>query len=205
MVSTGYLPNLMTNHLENKYPVFSMAQLAGNVKPVHILVLGAGHTNDDRFPATDQLSEVALTRLAEGIRLHRMIPGSSLVTSGYGGREKIPQAEVMAEAAGLLGTDADSIYTLIYPKNTQAEASEYKRLFGDTARIILVTSAMHLPRAVQLFHNIGLDPIPAPTNHLYKKGKLPDRWSWVPSSGNLRKTESAIHEYVGMITALIEK
>jgi uncharacterized SAM-binding protein YcdF (DUF218 family) len=91
------------------------------------------------------------------------------------------------------------------PKNTWAEATEYKRLFGDSAQLILVTSAAHMPRAMKLFHKAGLSPIAAPTNHLVKKSPQPDFWFWLPSSINIQKMESAVHEYVGMGWAEFEK
>ena len=48
-----------------------------------ILILGGGHTNDSRLPANNQLSTNALGRLAEGIRIHRELPGSKIITSAY--------------------------------------------------------------------------------------------------------------------------
>ncbi len=45
----------------------------------------------------------------------------------------------------------------------------------------------------------GLDPIPAPTQHLAGRatgGRLAD---WLPSANNLRKTEAAWHEYLGLL------
>jgi|GEM_PF-3560062 len=41
------------------------------------------------------------------------------------------------------------------------EAKEYKKLFGDNAQIILVTSAVHMHRSVYAFQKEGLDPVPA--------------------------------------------
>jgi uncharacterized SAM-binding protein YcdF (DUF218 family) len=196
---------MLVSYLENQYKVVSPNTYNENTKPVNILVLGGGHTNDNRLPATNQLSESALTRLVEGIRLHRQIPNSSLITSGYAGKEDISHAEVLAKAAVLLGVDEKNISTQSLPKNTWAEATEYKRIFGDSARLILVTSAIHMPRAMKLFHKAGIMPIAAPTNHLVKKGKHRDPWFWIPSSGNIQMMESAIHEYAGIVWANFEK
>lgn len=87
----------------------------------------------------------------------------------------------------------------VQPKNTRAEANEYKRLFADSVQLVLVTSAIHMSRAMYLFQKTGLDPLAAPTNHLVKKGQQKkDFWYWLPSSGNIKRMESAIHEYVGL-------
>ena len=116
-----------------------------------------------------------------------------------GSQEKIPQAKVLANTALLLGVDSSRIKMQTEPKNTWIEAQEYKRLFGDTVQLVLVTSAVHMPRAMYLFRKAGLKPIPAPANHLIKEGTEKNPWFWVPSSENIRKTEAAVHEYVGML------
>ena len=204
-ISTPFLPNLLVSQLEDHYNTFSVTNLIKNQQPINILVLGAGYSDDERFPANNNLAEAALGRLCEGIRIHRIIHGSFIVTSASGYENEITQAEITRQAAILLGVDSLSIKMQIKPKNTKQEASGYKRLFGDSAQLILVTSAIHMPRAMKLFRKAGLNPLPAPTNHLIKKGKHRDFWGWVPSTGNIEKMESAVHEYVGLVWADIEE
>jgi uncharacterized SAM-binding protein YcdF (DUF218 family) len=199
LISTPLLPWLLVTNLENRYPVFTTLPATEEQKQVHILVLGGGHTNDARLPATGKLSETALARLAEGIRIYRSIPGSTIITSGYKGKEDVPQATVLADAARLLGVPEEQIKSQTLPGNTYMEATEYKRLFGDTTALVVVTSAIHIPRAMYLFQKAGLNPIPAPASHLFKKGTKRKTRSWVPSASYIGKTESAIHEYVGLL------
>lgn len=149
----------MVEYLENQYETVSVKRLEDLNKPVNILVLGGGHTDDKRFPANNQLSETALMRLSEGIRIHRQLPGSTLITSGHSGKSEIAQAQVLANAALLLGVDASHIKMQTQPKNTWAEANEYKRLLKDSAQLVLVTSAAHMPRAMYLFKKADLNPI----------------------------------------------
>ncbi|MCK9414434.1 MAG: YdcF family protein [Prolixibacteraceae bacterium] len=205
LVSTSFLPDALVVNLEGKFTSCKTDEL--QVKEnLHILVLGAGYTNDDRFQANDQLSEEALVRLSEGIRILNKTKGSTLVTSGWSGRrEDVPQAEVLAKTAILLGVDSARVVKQILPENTRMEATEYKRLFGDTAPLVIVTSAIHMYRAMYWFQKAGLNPIPAPTCHLVKKGKKSSPWYWIPSSNNIRKMESAMHEYAGIVWAHFEK
>ena len=198
IVSTPFVPNQLVKSLENRYSTCNMVELKGKSN-IQILVLGAGHTNDERLPANNQLGRNALVRLTEGIRICNELDGSTLVTSGWSGkREDIPQAVVMARAAMILGVDSSRIKKQTLPKNTWMEATEYKRLFGDTTNLVLVTSAVHMPRAMFLFKKAGLNPVPAPTDHLIKKGKTLNPWFWIPKSANIAKTEAAIHEYAGL-------
>lgn len=203
VISTPFIPNLLVSVLENQYPVLHPNKIDTKNNPVHILILGGGHVNDERLPANDQLSSGALVRLSEGIRLNRMIKGSDIITSGYGGKELITQAEVLSNAAILLGVEPSVIQMQKKPVNTWMEANEYKRIFGDKATLILVTSAVHMPRAMFLFRKIGLNPIAAPTNHILKYGKSYNILNWLPSAKNITKTDAAMHEFVGLLWAAV--
>jgi uncharacterized SAM-binding protein YcdF (DUF218 family) len=199
LVSTPFIPELLVENLENQYGVVSIEELKKSEKPVHILVLGAGYTDDKRLPENSQLSTTVLVRLVEGIRIHRQIAGSVLITSADAGKQELPQAEVVAKAAVLLGVDEANIRKQTLPKNTWTEATEYKRLFGAAAQLVLVTSAIHMPRSMMLFRKAGLQPVAAPANHVIKKGGKRDFWFWMPSADHINKTEAAIHEYAGML------
>jgi uncharacterized SAM-binding protein YcdF (DUF218 family) len=198
-ISTSFLPVCLVTGLENRYEVFNPDSFKQTDKPVHILVLGGGHSNDQHLPANSRLTEVALARLAEGIRLHRQITGSIIITSGWSSSGNMSQAEVLAETALLLGVDRAFLKMQTKPANTMGEAAEYKRLFGDSALLIVVTNAVHMRRAIYAFQKQGLDPVPAPTNHLIKKDENYNPWIGIPSSNNIRKMESAVHEYVGFL------
>lgn len=199
VISTPFLPDLLVSKLEGRYEVFNPDKFVRRDKAVHIIVLGGGHVNDDRLPANNRLSPTALIRLSEAIRIHRELPGSIIITSGWSASGNQPQAEVLEETAVLMGVQEKYIKTQPLPENTRMEASEYKKLFGDTAHLIVVTSAVHMPRAVYAFQKEGLDPVAAPTNHLVKKSENYNPWIGIPSSHNISKMESAVHEYVGLL------
>ena len=198
-ISTPFLPDLLISRLEDRYEVFNPDTFVRLDNAVHIVVLGGGHVNDDRLPANDRLSPTAMVRLSEAIRIHRELPESIIITSGWSALGNQPQAEVLKEAALLMGVEEKYIKTQPLPENTRMEASEYKKLFGDTAQLIVVTSAVHMPRAVYAFQNEGLDPVAAPTNHLVKKSENYNPWIGIPSSHNISKMESAVHEYLGLL------
>lgn len=197
---TPPVPQWLVNNLEKQYPpLVDPTYLLAEDSAIHILVLGGGHVSDPRFTKNDQLSQMALGRLVEGIRLHRLLPGSKLVLSGYS-RIGIAEshAEVMAGAAELLGVNPEMLLTVETPANTEEEARDYRAKFGDTHRLILVTSAIHMPRAMFLFRAAELDPVPAPTNHQIKKDNLPKPLSLYPATKNLQRVSDAMHEYVGL-------
>ena len=162
------------------------------------MVLGGGFSNDNRLFPIDQISPYSLCRLAEGIHIHRLIPGSKIVLSGDGIRVSGNQADLMAQAAISLGVDPSFIEKLTRAHNTNDEAKRFYSTFGTKGSLILVTDAIHITRAMKLFRKAGLFPVAAPTNHLNKKDSEESRFTWIPSAINIHKMELAMHEYEGI-------
>lgn len=202
LLSTPPLPRWLASSLEDQYvPLLDPSYLETDTA-IHIVVLGAGHTSDPRLPFNNQLSQVALGRLVEGIRLHQQLPGSKLVLSGYS-REGIvhTHAEVLEQTAVMLGVEKNALLLLKTPRNTEEEAKHYAQKYGKADRLILVTSALHMPRAMLHFRRAGLNAVAAPTNHRIKKDALYQPFSLQPSAKNLKLMSAVMHEYGGMIHA----
>ncbi len=203
VISTSPVPELLTRQLEKQYITLDPATLPPG-KEWHIVVLGGGQSNAPELTAANRLSSEALGRLVEGVRLHRLLPGSKIVCSGYAQSGRLSQAETLAQAALDLGVDPADTLLLVKPAQTKAEASAYFDRFGKHTSLILVTSALHLPRALSWFHRVGLDPIPAPTNHAVKID--PNRWTydWLPSPRKIGLMQQATHEYAGRLLYWLE-
>lgn len=80
--------------------------------------------------------------------------------------------------------------------DTFDSASRAERLLGSRA-VLLVTSAGHMPRAMNGFEQLGFDVVPAPTDH-----KMPaDALSapLLPSAYHLQVSDLAIHEYAALL------
>ena len=117
----------------------------------------------------------------------------------------------MMDAAVTLGVKKENIIILKKPTTTQEEALEYAATLGkDSARLILVTSDIHMPRAMKLFKRAGLNPVAAPSDHILKTSYVPGKnqirlikkhfW-WESGKGNFEKFSSAMHEYIGLLWA----
>jgi uncharacterized SAM-binding protein YcdF (DUF218 family) len=201
MISLPFLPDLLVKSLEIRYaPLLEITQF--NPKDsVYILVLGAGYTDNKNLPPDDQLSSNSLCRLSEAIRLHRLLNESLIVLSGSMQGQKVSEAELFMQTALALGVEETEIRLLGTPKNTGMEAYDYTRKFGTNKSLILVTDAIHMPRAMFLFRKDGQNPIPAPTNHLVKSDRKIKLSDWGPSALNIYKMENAMHEIIGLAWA----
>jgi uncharacterized SAM-binding protein YcdF (DUF218 family) len=107
------------------------------------------------------------------------------------------------QTALALGVEENKIHLLGTPENTRMEAFEYTRKFGTDKTLVLVTDAIHMPRAMFLFEKAGQSPIPAPTNHIVKSDRKNGINEWGPSSANIAMMEYAMHEMLGLVWAEI--
>jgi len=191
--------------LERRYPALlhpetvSWGEKSGT-SPKWIVVLGGGHVSDPRLPANSQISAAALGRVVEGVRLYQAIPGSKLLLSGGVVSDPVPEAEVMARIARLLGVKPQDIRLETDSRDTAAEAELIAKMIGPE-KIILVTSAVHMPRSMALFRKQGLEPIPAPTDFRVREARGPVIAKVFPRGASLSEVETAAHEYLGLAWA----
>jgi len=185
---------LLLRPLETRYPVLDPASLPQNLGA--IVVLAGGCNDRPELPAASRLGPSTLRRTLEGIRLWRHRPQSRLImSSGSWEIKDSPPAESMADLAGELGVDPSKIAVETVSRDTYENAVEVKNLLGQ-GPFVLVTSASHLPRAMAIFHKLGLEPIPAPADqHLPPRM---DRLSWLPSLGAQAVSQASLYEYAGL-------
>jgi uncharacterized SAM-binding protein YcdF (DUF218 family) len=163
----------------------------------YVVVLGSGYSPREGVPVTASIADDGLARIVEGIRIFRRTPGARLIVSGGAPNGGKPSAVGYAILARELGVDATALEILDQPLDTNEEAHAVAKLVGNKP-FLLVTSAYHMPRAIRLMQRIGLHPIPAPTGQSVGIPEYPGWRRFVPTSGGLRKTERAIHEYLGL-------
>ncbi len=184
--------------LESRYQsLMSVERLIG-VK--WVVVLGSGWAVNPTLPSNLQMHPIGLSRLVEGIRVHRAIPGSKLILSGGKSFSHQSHAEIMADTAVMLGVKREDIVLEKESQDTADEARLIKEIVGKDP-LVLVTSAMHLPRSMGLFEKKGMKPIPAPADRWVVPGKLLKFADFIPDSRYLEQTDRSYHEYMGTIWA----
>lgn len=163
----------------------------------YIAVLGSWHQSVANQPVTSELSPTAIVRLAEGIRIYRLNPGSKLIFTGFKGLNEDPVSypEKLRELALALGVQNEDILVFNGPRDTMEEAELIAANFSAVS-LVLVTTAVHMPRALNLFHRVGLNPLPAPTEHLSKPFKS---WWNFPTGRTLAQSEYWAHERLGLL------
>jgi uncharacterized SAM-binding protein YcdF (DUF218 family) len=195
--ATPGIGNAMLVPLERRYPPLSGDARALNVSDV--VVLGSSYSPVGEIPVTGALDETGLVRIVEGVRLTlRLEQRGRLIVSGGAAEERNAPALGYAELARSLGVAEASLVILDDARDTGDEAEAVSALLG-TSPFFLVTSAYHMPRAMRLMERAGAHPIPAPT-HQRIRGSGGFAWhEWLPSGSGLRRTEEAVHEYLGLL------
>ena len=199
--SYKWCADILLRNLERKHRPVTDCHSIADVK--WIVVLGEGdHVSDPTLPATSQIPSSSLVRLVEGIRLHRNLPNSQLVLSGGAVYDPTPSAVVMKEVAIILGVESDGIVLEPLSRDTKEEAHYLKGIVGDD-QFILVTSAHHMIRSINLFRKEGMNPFPAPTEYLAQGSNKKNIRMYFPTAENLLNAEKAFHEYFGLLWSKI--
>jgi len=195
LCSLSLIVDPLVKNLESRYPVYNPSSQDSSL--YYIIILGGGHAEDPKLPANAQLHVTALGRLIEGIRIHRLLPNSKLVLSGYSPDNGTSQAAIQYKTALSLGVDEKDMFIQDKPKNTHEEAEGFATRFGKDKKLIVVSTATHIPRAVGMFELQGIHAIAAPTNYLIRAGNVEDK-PWWPKVKNMDNLHSVIKEYLAM-------
>ncbi|WP_418187246.1 YdcF family protein [Aliarcobacter lanthieri] len=199
LLSNQIVSNAIISPLENSYP-----SLIDTPKVNYILVLGNAHKSDENLSITSEVKETAINRLVEGIRHYRNLKNDQnnvkLIVSGYSLDDINSHAQMQKRLALSLGVDEADILTLDTTKDTYEEAIQSKKIV-ENEKLILVTSASHMKRAMLLFEKEGLNVIASPTQHKGYSTSYPTSFF---NANNIKKVELAFHEYLGMIYLYIK-
>jgi uncharacterized SAM-binding protein YcdF (DUF218 family) len=166
-------------------------------RPDTIVVLGAGFEHAPNS-STDYgaLHEAGLQRVFAAVALWKQLPGARLVVAGGAGWQ-IREAVPMTNLAVQLGVPSKAIEIDDRSRNTWQNARNVAALSPAVPRRIwLVTSAVHMPRAVDAFRAWGFEPCAWPSD-------LPEikthAWlgAFIPQAGGVGKASVALHELFG--------
>lgn len=179
LLSNGLVSRALIRPLESRFP--SIPELvSGRPLPADlaacrfVVVLGGGNGQASAVSANNLLSASARARIVEGVRLVQSLPDARLVVSGPADGAREPHATVLGRTALALGVAPDRIMYVDQARDTEAEALAVARTVNG-ARVALVTSAWHLPRAAALFRGAGVDILPCPADFT---AHADDPWQW---------------------------
>ena len=164
-----------------------------------IVVLGAGsHRDPPEYVGSYTVSRHTLERLRYAASLHRRSGLPLLVTGG----STLPGTPAEAAAMALSLQDDFGIgvrFVEDRARNTAENAAYSVEMLNQArvSRIVLVTHAIHMARAVRSFEERGLEVVPAPT--VFSGTAPAGVASWLPTADAFSRSALALHEYLGLL------
>ena len=110
----------------------------------------------------------------------------------------IAEGEYLKELAIKYGVSEENIILTDEVQNTDQEAKAIKEILTEDAKIILVTSAFHMPRAEKVFKAANINVIPFPVDFQNSKSKT-TMMDFIPSAESLFDTSHFVREMIGRL------
>jgi uncharacterized SAM-binding protein YcdF (DUF218 family) len=198
VASTPIVADYLLLTLERRYPPVAVEDTP---TADAIVVLGGGVSGPAPPRIAIDLSDAA-DRVLHAARLYRAGKAPVVVVSGgaipWLGSD-IPEARSMQTLLEEWGVPGASILAEGASRNTHENAVFTRHLLAEQGlqRVLLVTSAMHMPRALATFTSAGIDAVPAATDFTvtYRDQRTPI--DFLPDAAALSRTTDAIKEYIG--------
>jgi uncharacterized SAM-binding protein YcdF (DUF218 family) len=187
----------LVDRMESAYPPVSPEQspTAGA-----IVVLGGGV--DPPAPPRHWMDlSSSADRVLHAARLYRAGKAPWVIVSGgnpWGAADE-SEAEAMASLLEEWGVPRTAILLDLQSRNTWQNALAVRELLArhDLRDVLLVTSALHMRRALETFRRMGIDADPAPTDYDVWHAPASELLSWLPDARVLERVSLALKELLG--------
>lgn len=164
-----------------------------------IVVLGAGQRRFQPEYGGPVPNRLSIERLRYAARVARS-SGLPILLSGGAPEGHVAESVVMAQALSLdFAVDARWIEDRSLDTADNARFSADVLLPSGVRRIVLVTHAMHMPRARAEFERAGFAVIPGPMGYLSSDDPDVGFWDFLPSIGALETAWYVAHEAIGLL------
>lgn len=205
--STPLFTNWLLRRFEQEYgPV-----LAEELEPVDAIVILGGGVRPALPPRLYPELNVAGNRVLHAARLYKAGKAKWILSTGWPGYRPYDTPEPVPDGTcvilGELGISKDVVLVEDRSLNTHQNAQFSKAIIREHAieSLILVTSAIHMPRAVAEFQYVCKKITPAPID--FVTPAIPGRFflDILPTAGALNSGSELMHELVGRIALFIRR
>jgi uncharacterized SAM-binding protein YcdF (DUF218 family) len=197
-LSIGPVSDRLIKPLEDQY---EQPELTSLRDAQAIVVLGGGSYRGVRdFDGEGQISADAANRLFMGLRLHKALHLPMILSGGQVFSYSATEADIEYRLLKAGGVEEKFLIKEANSRNTVENARFTGKLCQQHRfdKVILVTSAYHMPRSVMLFEREGVHVVPYPTDYKTDKETVINAFTFVPGIGSLLNTTTALKEYLGI-------
>ena len=208
VAGNSWVSNLLVKNLEWQYIV-----APEEIPNAEAIVILGGAIKSQIYPRPMVDVSESGDRIIYGAKLYKMGKAPLLIPTGgkiewQGNKNNPSEADDIEELLILFDIPPSAIIKEEKSYNTHDNAVNTQKILQsrDIDRVILVTSALHMPRAVKVFEKQGIKVIPAPTDFLVSKQQLQSEPSWqsliincFPHISALHNITNVIKEYIGLL------
>ena len=190
--------NKLITYLENEY-ILSDASSAKTADAI-VVLSGMVRTINGKNGLSYEWGE-ASDRIFAGIELIKKNKAPIMILTGGKLPWSVgkPEGEHLRDVAIKYGVPNKNILLTENVENTDQEAKAVGKLLNKTSpKIILVTSAFHMPRAQKVFEAVGINIEPFAVDFLSGADKY-TIMNFIPSAGALNQTSFFIRELIGRL------
>ncbi len=199
--STPLLRNALILNLEQQ-------NIPGDLPTADVIVVLGGSTRSPVPPRSFAEVTEAGDRIIHAAQLYKQGKAPKILVTG--GRIELAGAETseasdMSQLLQFMGIPPEDILLEPEAYNTRENALYSQAILKEEGleKILLVTSAMHMPRSLKIFRKLGMDVTPAAADFLIGQSERPQTSrarliSLLPESENLLFVSRAIKEYIGL-------
>jgi len=196
--SLPIVSNKLVAYLESDYQLSKPSNIAS--ADAIVVLSGMIRTVNSKEGLDYEFSE-ASDRIFAGINLfkEKKAPKLILTRGKLPWSVGIPEGEYLKEIAIINGISENNILLTENVENTDQEAKAIKKLLSeDKHKVLLVTSAFHMPRAQIVFEAAGINVVPFPVD--FQKGLSKITFmSFMPSANALSGTSFFVREMIGRV------
>ena len=199
IAGTPICADWLTWRLESRFPPESIDSLPHSDA---VIVLG-GIIGQPFTPRVSPDLGDTVDRIIEALRIYRAGKVPRIVISAGNQPQQaklVPEAELIADFLVELGVPRSALILETRSRNTHENAVYTAAIFREHGwrSGLLVTSGIHMPRAIAAFRKEAMNVYPASTDiHGAPIGKI-SLMDLLPDPGSLARTTSALREMIGL-------
>jgi len=199
LISTPFISNQLLSGLE-RHPAITPDEIR-TTQAEAIVVLGGGRYSDAPEYGRDTIGGPLLERVRYAAWVQRRTQLPVIASGGDVEIQKVPEAQLTSNTLKYeYGIKVQAVEGTSV--NTKENAHLTKKLLDRLGikKILLITHAWHMPRALRAFQLAGIKTIPAPTVFVSQRTAIGETRlrDWLPSSIAQRNSHIALHEYLGI-------
>jgi len=186
--------------LDGSQPIREASEAGG----AHTIVVLAGGSVTYRAQGGEinELSDSTSLRVLEAVRLFKLLGEAEVLVSGGAGEEVgilTPESVPMLEELVAAGVPMDRVRLESQSGSTREQAVNLAGLMSASGspNFVLVTSPIHMRRALAALRTEGLDPVPSPSAQ-HSEGHVVISGGLIPHPAALAASEAALREALAL-------